>query len=236
MKATLKSIGTVLTLIFLATVSNAQISIGLKGGVNHANISTANFTQSFLPAFKNNKSITYGAVVEYGITDAFAIQSELNFIKKGFVIREGIDLNLWNIPVPVGVKATTDLNYVEMPLLAKYKVGAGVLGAYIAAGPTFGYATGGKFKTSANFLVDINLVSTPINLDALNINRFEVGGAVGAGVTLNVGGSQLFVDGRYTHGFTKLDNLPIVDVDFKNKGFALTGGFLIPLGGGGRKL
>ena len=130
---------------------------------------------------------------------------------------------------PIGVKATTNLKYIDVPLLAKYKFGTGKATGYVVAGPTFGYARSGNFRTSAQVLIDINLVNTPIDFDALNMNRWEVGGAVGVGGAIDMGGTQLFADARFTHGFTKLDNLPVVDVDLLNRGVALTAGVLIPI-------
>jgi len=61
------------------------------------------------------------------------------------------------------------------------------------------------------------------------MNRWEVGGAIGLGGAVNLGGSQLFADARFTHSFTKLDNLPVVDLDLLHRGVALTAGVLIPI-------
>ena len=65
-----------------------------------------------------------------------------------------------------------------------------------------------------------------------DVDGIDIGASIGAGGTVNLGGMKLFVDARYTHGFNKLDNIPVIDLDFKNKNFALTTGFLIPLNKG----
>ena len=229
MNAIIKLFGTALILLFVTT-AKAQFSFGAKGGYTFQNISTSNPLIDVLPNFKTNRTFTLGAVGEYALTNQFAVQGEINFVRKGFVVQEGFDLNLGDFPVPLGVKATTNIKYIDVPLLAKYKFGTGAIGGYVIAGPTFGYARSGNFKTSANVLVDINLTNTALDFDALNVSRWEVGGAIGAGATANLtGGSQLFVDARFTQGFTKLDNLPVIDADFKNRGLALTAGFLIPI-------
>ncbi|HFB99317.1 MAG TPA: hypothetical protein ENJ53_00795, partial [Phaeodactylibacter sp.] len=149
--------------------------------------------------------------------------------KKGFVIAGNIPLKFKDIPLPLGVKATTSLNYVEVPVLAKYNFGNGKVGGYIAAGSTLGYASSARFKTTTNFIIDINVIDKKLNLDALKISRLDIGGTVGVGGTVNFSGVQLFVDARYTHGFKKLDNVPVIDLDFNNRNFALTTGLMIPL-------
>lgn len=227
MKAIIRILGTALTLLLVTTV-HAQFSYGFKGGWTFQNVTAPNGAIDALP-LKTNRTFTLGGVAEYGLTDQFALQGEVNFVRKGFVIKEGLDLDILNIDLPLGVKATTNIKYVDVPLLAKYKFGTGKAKGYVVAGPTFGYARSGNFTTSAQVLIEVNLVNTPLDFDALNINRWEVGGAVGLGGAIDLGGSQLFADARFTHSFTKLDKLPVVDVDLLHRGVALTAGVLIPI-------
>ncbi|MFK7770661.1 MAG: porin family protein [Saprospiraceae bacterium] len=229
---TAKRIITTTFALLLVTLTFAQVSLGLKGGVNFANITLPEIGIINIPDAQTNKSFTVGAVAEFGIKNGFAIQTEANYTKKGFIINEGIPLELANIPLPVGVKVTTDLNYIEVPILAKYNFGNGKVGGYVTAGPTMSYASGGRFRTAANFIIDFNVIDRKFDFDDLNISKFDIGASIGAGGTVNLGATKLFVDARYTHGFNKLDNIPVIDLDFKNKNFALTTGFLIPLNKG----
>jgi len=229
MNTTKRFFGTAIVLL-MTTFTFAQVSLGLKAGVNYANISTPDLSIVGIPNSNANRSFTFGAVADIGIKNGFSIQPELNFSKKGFEISQGIPLELLNVNLPVGVKAITDLNYLEVPLLGKYSFGNDKVGAYVVAGPTMGYATSGRFKTAASFIIDINVVNRKFDLDALNISRMDVGGTIAAGGTLNVGSTKLFLDARYTHGFKKLDNVPVIDLDFRNTNFAITTGFLIPIG------
>ena len=223
-----KSITTTIA-ILLVTYTFAQVSLGLKGGINFANIAIPEIAIINIPDAQANKSFTFGAVAEIGIANGFAIQTELNYTKKGFIINEGIPLEIANIPLPVGVKVTTDLNYMELPILAKYNFGNEKVGGYLTAGPTMSYASNGRFRTAANFIIDLNVIDQEFDFDNLNISKFDVGASIGAGGTVKLGTTKLFMDARYTHGFNKLDNIPVIDLDFKNKNFSLTTGFLIPL-------
>ena len=226
---TTKRIITTTFAILLVTYTFAQVSLGLKAGVNIANVTIPEVSLVNIPNVQANKSFTVGAVAEFGIANGFAIQTEANYTKKGFIINEGIPLELANIPLPVGVKVTTDLNYIEVPVLAKYNFGNGKVGGYVTAGPTMSYAASGRFRTAANFIIDFNVVDQKFDFDDFNISKFDLGASIGAGGTVNLGTTKLFVDARYTHGFNKLDNIPVIDLDFRNKNFAITTGFLIPL-------
>lgn len=229
---TAKRIITTTFALLLVTLTFAQVSLGLKAGVNFANITIPEIGIINIPDAQANKSFTVGAVAEFGVANGFAIQTEANYTQKGFIINEGIPLELANIPLPVGVKVTTDLNYIEVPVLAKYNFGNDKVGGYVTAGPTMSYASGGRFRTAANFIIDFNVIDQKFDFDNLNISKFDIGASIGAGGTVNLGATKLFLDARYTHGFNKLDNIPVIDLDFRNKNFALTTGFLIPLNKG----
>jgi hypothetical protein len=211
------------------TTSFAQFSLGLRGGLNIGKVYTTDALDALTPDFQSINGPTIAAVAEYSISRNFAIQSELGFTRKGFKIREDFDVNLFNVPVPVGATAESRFSYLEVPLLAKVKFGDDVVHGYVTAGPTFGYATSGRLITRANALIEFKVSDTNINLDAINYERFEVGGAVGAGLGFTTGFGQLFVDARYTRGFTELYDIPVVDERIRNQGFALSAGFLVPL-------
>ena len=231
MNTTKKFIGTAFALL-LTTFTFAQVSLGLKAGVNFANISKTDVNLGSILQTSGNTSVTFGGVADFHIANGFSIQPEINYSKKGFEVVANIPLGVLDVELPVGIKAITDLNYIEAPILAKYSFGNGRVGGYVTAGPTFGYAKNARFKTAANFIIDINIINRELDLDALRISRFDVGGAIGAGGTVNLGSTKLFIDARYTQGFKNLDNVPLIDLGFKNRNFALTTGFLIPLSRG----
>jgi len=217
----------------LFTVATAQdISFGLRGGVNFANVYTTDGLDNLTPDFKSYEAINLAAVAEIGITENFAFQPELAFISKGFVVAEDFDLELFNVPLPVGATAESRFRYLELPLLAKYKFGGEGLNAYVTAGPTLGYAMSGRLITRANALLDFQLSDSNIDLDAIDYERFEVGALVGLGVAVNTSFGQLFADARYQRGFTQLYDIPVVEEQIRNQGIALNVGFLIPIGSG----
>ncbi|PHN03410.1 porin family protein [Flavilitoribacter nigricans] len=219
-----------LAALALAIFATAQVSVGVKTGMNFNNLHTTEALGELAPDFTNISEANFGLVTEYSITDQFALQTELNFLKKGFTTKANLDnTELFGIQLPVGGRAETKFSYVEVPLLAKYTFGGEGLQAYVTAGPTFGYATAGRIDTKARVLVDFDLGSTNINLDNINYNRFEVGATAGAGVSYTTGFGKFFADARYSQGFTELYNFPLVDEKIKNKGFGVNVGFMVPL-------
>ncbi len=207
----------------------AQISVGLKGGGNFANVNATQSLDNLIPDFQDITTFSVGGVAEIGITDQLAFQPELLYTRKGFGIRQSTDVNLFNIPLPLGVTAETHLDYLELPLLAKVKLGTNNINAFLTAGPTFGYATGGRLLTRANVLLDFTLVDTPINLEAINFQRFEIGGALGAGLEVDTEYGRFFAEARYNHGFSQLYDIPLVDERLRNRNIALSAGFLLPI-------
>ena len=214
----------ILTFLLFNSTLFSQVSIGFSAGLNSSKVSSSDVA-GFSPNFKSIDGSRIAALVEVGITEKFSIQPEIAYANKGFKIKEGLDLKLFGFELPLGVEAVTKFKYVEIPLLAKYKFGDKAVKAYVVAGPNFGYATKAKLKTRANFIVDIPLTNSDINLQSNNIQRFDIGAVIGAGLDFNVGKGSLFLDARYIHGFSKIDNISIADLSVQNRSFGVSVGY-----------
>ncbi|MFK8102712.1 MAG: porin family protein [Saprospiraceae bacterium] len=216
-------------LFFFVGQITAQTAIGFRAGVNIANVKAFGISNA-IPV--NTQSIfgpNLALVAEFGLGNNFALQTELNYLTRGFQVRESIDLDLFGANVPLGATAITKINYLDIPVLAKYKFGSEKLSAYLTAGPVLGYALNGRLETRANFLIDVPVYDTDINLSSDNINRFEFGASLGAGVSFNTSAGNFFIDARYTQGFTQMDQISFLDLNIKNQGFGISAGYMIPL-------
>ncbi|MEO1262273.1 MAG: porin family protein [Bacteroidota bacterium] len=234
MKTFLKTISVAIALVFAFSATAQTVSFGLKTGVQSANVKVPGFIGdiSQIPDFKSITTFNVGAVSEIGLHKNFAIQPELTFTQKGFKLSEDFDVNLFNVPLPIGATAVTRFNYLEMPLLAKAKFGNERSNFYLLAGPTIGYAMSGKLDTRAKLLIELDLFETPIDLDAVGYQRWEIGGMAGAGVSFNTGGgSQLFFDVRYSHGFSQPYDIPVVRERVQHNSIGVNIGFTVPFGG-----
>jgi len=208
----------------------AQVNVGVRAGSHWANVKGTEATDNLTKSFDAIRSNEFAVFAEIPLFAGLSIQPELAYTTKGFAYDQDANVNLFNIDLPIGAHAESRFRYVEAPILAKYAFGEKAFRAYVAAGPTFGYATKGKIVTMANLLIDLKVGETPINLDGNNFNRFEVGAAVGGGVELDINFAKLFADVRYKHGFTEVYDIPVVEEKVSHKGFNLNVGFAIPIG------
>lgn len=218
---------TIAALLLSTTYSFAQVSVGAKAGIYTSFIDVTDAAEGLTQNVEGLTTATFGIVSEIGLGENFAFQPELLYTTKGFKVSEGLNINLGGFPIPAGVTASTKINYLELPLLAKYKFGNEGLRFNITAGPVVSYAMNGQLDTRANLLLDINPIKTNIDLDALNYERLEVSASIGVGMEYETGGGAFFADARYVHGFSDLYNAPVVDLNLKNRGIGVTVGYKV---------
>lgn len=171
-------------------LSNAQdVKFGAKAGLNMSN---------FGGDVENNKmkaGFQVGGFAEIKISEKFAVQPELVFSNLG----AKFDLD--------GVTATENLNYIAIPVMAKYFVADKFS---IEAGPQIGFLMSAKIKAEGES-VDVK--------DEFNSTDFGLNVGVGYDITENIG-----VGLRYTAG---LSNIAKDSGDFKanNSNIALSVGY-----------
>jgi len=178
MKTTFAIGAMVMLLSGLATSSIAQDRrMGVKGGLNLSNLYVDNIDDE--NARVGFHVGVYGQILS---TDAFAIQPELMFTTKGSETEIGglIDQNI-----------KFNLNYLELPVLAVFKLGDA---AEIHVGPYVGYLLNANIKTEGD------LGGSTDNLDRDNFNSVDFGLAGGFG--LNFGALQ--VGARYSFGLSEI--------------------------------
>jgi hypothetical protein len=217
-------------LIVACTISTqAQINVGAKVGYQLNNVYTTEGLGALAPNFLALDEASYGLVIEIPIAGGFSIQPEFGFTTKGFGLKQGLDVPVLGVDLPLNASAETRIKYIEVPLLAKYKFGQEALQAYVAAGPNFGYATSGQIDTKVNALLEFDLGSIPVNLDNINYERLDMGATVAAGVQYNFGPLIAFADARYNRGFTELYDIPLVNEKVRNSGYGFNFGLMVPL-------
>lgn len=160
-------------LAFGFTTMAQSISIGPRVGTTFAKVTSEDISSG------NLTGLQVGAVLNYGIDDLFSVQPELLLVQKGGKI--------------FGYKQT--VNYAELPVLGKATFDVAQFQGFVTAGPTFGYAMGGKYKGDGE--------STDIEWEDED-NRFEMGASFGIGLGYKVGTGTLNLDIRYGLGITSL--------------------------------
>lgn len=156
---------------------NSNARYGIKGGFNASNLYVDDV---------DDENARYGFNVGlYGqilATEAFAIQPELLYTTKGSKVEYS---NFVNQTV------TYNLNYLELPVLAAFKLGKA---AEIHVGPYAGYLLNANIKYKGDFVNGTD----EINKDNLKSYDFGLVGGFG----LNFGAVQ--VGARYNYGLVKI--------------------------------
>lgn len=216
----------VIASIFMLCIGSsliAQIDLGVKSSILFSTVGVDGISTSLV-----EKSAQEGFDVSvFGIIPIeqnFSFQPEISYNQKGFEVGQGVDLTLFNVDLPIGVSAVTEINYLQVPLLGRYEIGGENGGGYFLAGPSLALATKGTLRTKVNSIIDINLTNTELDINNDNYNRFELAAQIGAGAFVNVGPAKLFAEVKYHYGLTDLLADPILDIRLKNRALALGAG------------
>ena len=114
---------------------NEKLRFGVKAGLNFAN-TTGNGLDFFFSSDEspeNRLGLTLGGLVEYRVSEKFSVQSELTYSQQGF--REDYS--------DEDYVETYVLNYLNIPLLAKYYISDEF---NLEVGPQIGFLLAAKYK------------------------------------------------------------------------------------------
>jgi|JI8StandDraft_1071087.scaffolds.fasta_scaffold79658_2 opacity protein-like surface antigen len=170
----MKKLVSLVLLLGSISFSAQEISYGLKAGLNVANFS---LSTDEMGDYDARMSFHVGAVLEWGITDKFAIQPELLYSSVG-AKDEYTDED-------VTIKTTAIVDYLSIPVMAKYYVADGFS---LELGPQLGILLSAKGKYEASF--DGETESETIDMKD-NFESIDFGYAIGLSysITNNIVGS-----------------------------------------------
>ena len=203
-----------LTLILLLTslAVTAQTTFGVRAAYGQSNVRSGAALDVATDRLEALGVVTYGVFAEIPLTPVISFRPGLDYTKRGTQVSLTQDVTLAGVPLPLGAQAETRFNYVEAPLLFQFNLPTeSGLRPYAIAGPSVGYATGGKVTTAARALIELDLFSQDINLDAINYNRAHVGLVGGIGAKARLGQTaDFFLEARYEHGLSQPYDVPLV--------------------------
>lgn len=178
-----------------AAFGQAEVAIGIKGGLNFANVDAS----SIAAAYNSRTGYHAGAYVRFKFTK-IAIQPELIYSQQGTTVK----INTSNFD--------SNFSYMNIPVILKlYLIG----GLNLQAGPQFGFLTA---ATGPVYDAFGNLSSGNIK-NQLKGSDISVG--LGAGWDLPFG---LNIDARYNIGVSDINNSAAASA-IKNQVFQLSAGF-----------
>ena len=226
----MKTFFTFATALIIAVNLSAQQGLELSIGPSFTNVSVQGLQSSLRPDRTLHTGLQLQALWARDLGSGFSVATGLGYKEKGFHVQEGIDMDVFNFPVSIGVEAITTLKYLELPLQLRYHThGDGPLGFFVFAGPALSYALDGEVRTRANLIFDINLTKTKLNLDNDIYNRLEWSGLAGIGGTMQLKNGALTVQAGYQHGFSRVVDNTLIDLRLRNYGFGMNIGYKITL-------
>ncbi|MFP2995697.1 porin family protein [Spongiivirga sp. MCCC 1A20706] len=168
-------------LAFGIKAQDKKFDFGIKAGVNFADIQGAD-------QYDAQAGLLIGVTAELGISDKFSVQPELLYSEQGGKVGDEVDLQL---------------NYIAVPVLAKYYVAKGFA---VEIGPQVSFLVKDEFEFGDGTTMD------PV------AENMDVSAALGFGYKTNSG---IFTQVRYVAGLTTIDENP----DVKNAVFQLSVGY-----------
>lgn len=190
--------------LLIAAPLQAQTTLGVKGGINIANVDTNIPDISDLAESKTG--FVGGGFATFGLGSLFALQPELLYSQKGFKAEEG------------GQTAELGLNYFEIPVLLKAQFKLAMLRPAIYAGPVL------SFETGCTFSFDGASEDCDAGEDFTNRKKNEWGAVFGANLDFFLGSLTLILDARYQLGLTNLADVPEDDDEVKNNVWQIMAG------------
>jgi hypothetical protein len=187
----------VFSLIAFSNSSAAEVSLGVKGGLDLAKFYGVEKENGYDP-YKNQvlkPGITVGTALEMKLAKMFAIQPELLFSSKGAKSKDGSNYYI------------STLNYLEIPVLLKFLIPAGIVTPQLFAGPSLAVKLGkvnGEYKNGGDV---VKMTDEERKEGDKSIRKVDFGIALGGGIGIKAGPGNVIFDARYTLGLTKIVKL-----------------------------
>ena len=209
----------------------SEVTLGLRAGYGGSNIRTDSDLDAVSDRFDNASSLSFGAFADIPFGEVFSFRPGLEINRRGTVLNIDADQEVFGINVPLGAEAKTRFTYVDVPLLVQATLPTtGAIKPYAFAGASLGYATGGNLRTTATAIIEFNLMSSEIDLDAINYERFHVAAVGGLGAKIALSPTfGAFVEGRYEQSLTEPYDVPLIAAKTGFKGVNFGAGFTFAL-------
>ena len=229
MKRCFSSYAIAFCLLVASSTAFAQVQVGIRGGVNLGVVSTPAAMNGLSSMIKPSPGPTGALFLDIPLSDRFSFRPELAYVQKGFVVRQGLNLGMGGINIPIGASVAYQSQDIEVPLLLKMNLTDGAVQPYFIAGPAVSYAASGRIRTRATGIFSTQPIDIDLNYGN-TLNRWDVSGVVGAGLAFDAGAGKFFGEVRYEQGFTRQVQVPVLNLNVRNRGVAVSLGYSFPIG------
>jgi len=182
---------------------------GVKGGVGQGGYTdSSEFNWNHIGAGE-------GLFLNRALGGRFGFQPEITHLTKQGISRVG------------GSTLTLDVSYLEIPLLAQFKLlTADGLTPYLIAGPNVAISVSCKLKFEGGGLSTVDDCSS--GNGTVRSRRFDFGATGGAGISWPVGIAVMTLEGRGSIGNRSLVS-PVAAANTRSFGWSAMAGFALPL-------
>jgi len=218
----LKMIIGIVTLILVGTLSmNAQVEVGVRTGAAFNNSKISGAVGDILPDSKTHLGYSAGIYADIAMNRSFSFHPEIAYTSRGFTMNQGTNFEMLGLDIPIGVRAETNMKYVETLALLRYKMGSGALRGFVEVGPGIGVATSAFIQPKATLLLEFNLPRVDIDLSGDTYNKTDVTANLGTGIEYDTGQGILGANIRYSHGLANVFNDPLINTRITHQSFNL---------------
>ncbi len=195
-------IAAVTCLLALPQPAAAGVQFGIKAGGNMAKPTGAD-ADDIGDTLKTKVGFVGGVFIAFNLSKSLSIQTEVLYTMKGATfeytdVEETVEEKLYG-------------DYIEIPLLLKFKFLSGGIQPFIFAGPYVGFKLSEKLE----------VMGEEIPMEEAILKSNDYGAIFGGGLQL---GSKFHLDVRYSMGLQKIID-DVEDIDFKNGVWSATVGF-----------
>ena len=218
----------VLSSLFATSSAQAQVQVGFRGGVNWSAVSEPSLLRN-LPVQPQLSPGPTGAIfLEVPLSNRVSFRPEVGYVQKGFVLREGTNIDLGIINLPIGARIAYQTQSIQTGLLFKANLTDGPVQPYIFGGPAVGYSFDGRIRTRATALFTTR--NMDVDLDFGNtLNPWDISAVGGLGLSAETGTGKFFVEARYDYGLTRQLQVPLVNLPVRNRSVGVSLGYAFML-------
>jgi hypothetical protein len=183
----------------LAAAPSLAGPIGIHPGLK-VGVAIDNFDENVSSSadLKSQSKVTFGGTLRLDLGHFFSIQPELQYVPNGAKGSFTVD----NGGTPTTVDAALKMNYLQLPVLAKFRFpGGGSLMPNIYLGPTAALNLESKLKGD---LTAIGGTADDERDFKDSAEKLLFGGAVGGGFDMKAGKGMLSLDARYSRSLSDI--------------------------------
>lgn len=213
---------------FQQALSQTPIFLGLKGGIGIPNLHSSSNGPAISQGYSSRRGPYFGVFGEFRLTPEFSIQPEINYSsqggKKNGQQTTAIPAQMVNPQAPSGTmyyvgttyKSVAKLNYIEVPVLAKFTFPLSSHFNFIVdAGPYAGFLIRANQSTTGSNKVYMDQQQTqpipgaeqPIDSSSNikdQLRSINLGVQAGIGFSYNLGSSYIFIEGGGNYGLINI--------------------------------